>query len=78
MNTSKHSIMTIEFDDKELAILATAQKLLCEVSAKIPDDYLENADDEDNSLNVYDVEVAQHVLEILHNGGVPTNWEMEE
>lgn len=78
MNTSKHLIMTIEFDDKELSILATARELLCEVSAKIPGDYLENANDWDNNLNTLDVEIAQHILEILHNGGVPTNWEMEE
>lgn len=78
MNTSKHSIMTIEFDDKELSILATARALLCEVSAKIPGDYLENADRWDNNLCAEEVEIAQHVLEILHNGGFPTNWEMEE
>lgn len=78
MNTSKHLIMTIEFDDKELSILATARELLCEVSAKIPDDYLENAESWDDNISAGEVEIALRVLRILHNGGVSTNWEIEE
>lgn len=78
MTTKKRSIMTFAFNDQELEIFAIARELLCKVSAQIPGDYLENADRWDNNLCVEEVEIAQHVLEILHNGGVPTNWEMEE
>ena len=78
MITKKRSIMTFAFNDQELESLAIARELLCKVSAQIPGDYLENADDWDNNLNALDVEMAQHVLKIIHNGGVPTNWEMED
>lgn len=78
MTTKKRLIMTLAFNDQELEILAIARELLCKVSAQIPGDYLENADDWDNTLSALDVEMAQHILEIIHNGGVPTNWEMED
>lgn len=78
MNITKRSIATLEFDNKELAALSTARDLLYEVSTQIEGDYLENADAWDNHLHVDDVDIAQEVLKILINGGVPTNWEMEE
>lgn len=78
MTTKKRLIMTLAFNDQELGILAIARELLCKVSAQIPGDYLENADNWDNTLSALDVEMAQHILEIIHNGGVPTNWEMED
>lgn len=78
MTTKKRLIMTLAFNDQELEILAIARELLCKVSAQIPGDYLENADNWDNTLSALDVEMAQHILEIIHNGGVPTNWEMED
>lgn len=78
MITEKRSIMTFTFSDKELGILSTAHQILGKVGAQIPGDYLENADDCDNNLNALDIEVAQHLLSILINGGVPTNWDMEE
>lgn len=78
MTTSKHSIMTFTFSDTELGILSTTHQILGKVGEQIPGDYLENADDCDNNLNAFDIEVAQHLLSILINGGVPTNWDMEE
>lgn len=78
MNTTKRSILTFEFDDKELAALSTARDLLYEVSSHMEDDYLQNADAWDNNLHADDVDVAMEVLKILINGGVPTNWETEE
>lgn len=78
MNTTKRSILTFEFNDKELAALSTARDLLYEVSLHIEDDYLENADAWDNHLHADDVDVAMEVIKILINGGAPTNWEVEE
>lgn len=78
MNTTKRSILTFEFNNKELAALSTARDLLYEVSSHMEDDYLENADAWDNNLHADDVDVAMEVIKILINGGAPTNWEVEE
>lgn len=78
MNTTKRSILTFEFNDKELAALSTARDLLYEVSSHMEDDSLENADAWDNNLHADDVDVAMEVIKILINGGAPTNWEVEE
>ena len=78
MNTTKRSIVTFEFDDKELAALSTARDLLYEVFVQIDGEYLENAENRDSKLNADDVVIAREVIKILINGGVPSNWEMEE
>ena len=78
MNTTKRSIVTFEFDDKELMALSTARDLLHEVFVQIDGEYLENAEKQDSNLNADDVVIAREVIKILINGGVPSNWEMEE
>lgn len=78
MNTTKRSILTFEFDDKELAALSTARDLLYEVSSHMEDDYLENADKWDSNLNADDIDIAREIIKILINDGEPTNWETEE
>ena len=78
MNTTKRSIMTFEFDDKELTALSTARDLLYEVFVQIEGDYLENADKWDSNLNTDDIDIAREVIKILINDGEPTNWETEE
>lgn len=77
MNTTKRSIVTFEFDDKELMALSIARDLLYEVFVQIEGEYLENAENRDSILNADDVVIAREVIKILINGGVPTNWEME-
>ena len=78
MNTTKRSIVTFEFDDKELMALSIARDLLYEVFVQIDGEYLENAEKQDSNLNAEDVVIAREVIKILINGGVPSNWEMEE
>lgn len=78
MKTTKRSIVTFEFDDKELMALLTARDLLYEVFVQIDGEYLENAEKPDSNLNADDVVIAREVIKILINGGVPSNWEMEE
>lgn len=78
MNTTKRSIVTFEFDDKELMALSTARDLLYEVFVQIDGEYLENAEKQDSNLNADDVVIAREVIKILINGGVPSNWKMEE
>ena len=78
MNTTKRSIVTFEFDDKELMALSTARDLLYEVFVQIDGEYLENAEKQDSNLNADDVVIAREVIKILINGGAPSNWEMEE
>ena len=78
MNTTKRSIVTFEFDDKELMALSTARDLLYEVFVQIDGEYLENAEKQDSNLNAEDVVIAREVIKILINGGVPSNWKMEE
>lgn len=78
MKTTKRSIVTFEFDDKELMALLTARDLLYEVFVQIEGEYLENAENRDSILNADDVVIAREVIKILINGGVPSNWEMEE
>ena len=78
MNTTKRSIVTFEFDDKELMALSTARDLLYEVFVQIDGEYLENAEKQDSILNADDVVIAREVIKILINGGVPSNWETEE
>ena len=78
MNTTKRSIVTFEFDDKELMALSTARDLLYEVFVQIDGEYLENAEKQDSNLNADDVVIAREIIKILINGGVPSNWKMEE
>lgn len=78
MNTTKRSIVTFEFDDKELAALSTARDLLSEIFVQIDGEYLKNAENRDSILNADDVVIAREIIKILINGGVPTNWETEE
>ena len=78
MNTTKRSIVTFEFDDKEFMALSTARDLLHEVFVQIDGEYLENAEKQDSNLNADDVVIAREVIKILINGGAPSNWEMEE
>lgn len=78
MNTTKRSIVTFEFDDKEFMALSTARDLLYEVFVQIDGEYLENTEKQDSNLNADDVVIARQVIKILINGGIPSNWEMEE
>ena len=78
MNTTKRSIVTFEFDDKELVALSTARDLLYEVFIQIDGEYLKNAEKRDSNLNADDVVIAREVIKILINGGAPSHWETEE